>query len=186
MKIIRAKALKQVYYLFLAIVNLLLCVSPNSFFRVFILKLIGQKISWSASIHRGARIKSLVPGTLFIGNKSIINQRVILDNRGGLQIGNNVAISEYTKIYTASHDHSQIKRPIVRKPVIIENGAFIYSNSIILPGVTIQKNSVVAGGAVVTRNVMKYTIYGGNPAKEIKKINKIDFENNPYKYSWTP
>ena len=186
MKIIRGQAIKQVYYLFLAIVNLLLRVSPNSFFRVVILKLIGQNISWSSSIHRGARIKSLVPGTLSIGKKSIINQQVILDNRGGLQIGDNVAISEHTKIYTASHDHSQIKRPIIRKTVMIENGAFIYSNSIILPGVTIQKNSVVAGGAVVTRNVLQHTIVGGNPAKEIKKINKIDFENNPYKYSWTP
>ena len=39
----------------------------------------------------------------------------------------------------------------------------------IAPGVTIGEGSIVAMGSVVTKDVPKYSIVGGNPAKVIKQ-----------------
>ena len=58
----------------------------------------------------------------------------------------------------------------VIKPVHIKKGAWIAINVVILPGVTIGENAIVAAGSVVTKDVPPYTIVGGSPAKEIKRI----------------
>jgi len=55
-------------------------------------------------------------------------------------------------------------------PVHIKRGAWISVNCVILPGVTIGENAIVAAGAVVTKDIPPNTIYGGIPAKFIKKI----------------
>lgn len=53
-------------------------------------------------------------------------------------------------------------------PVSIGNNVWIGERAIILKGVSIGDNSVVAAGSVVTKDVPKNTIVGGNPAKIIK------------------
>ena len=55
--------------------------------------------------------------------------------------------------------------------ITIEDDVWIGSNVVILPNVTIGKGSIVAAGAVVTTNVIPFTIVGGIPAKEIGKRN---------------
>lgn len=58
------------------------------------------------------------------------------------------------------------------KEIIIEDNVWIGFNVIILKGVKIGKCSIIGAGSVVTKDVPEYSIYGGNPAKLIKKINK--------------
>lgn len=64
-------------------------------------------------------------------------------------------------------------------PVIVKDDVWIGVKAIIMSGVTINQGAIVAAGSVVTKNVVPYTIVGGNPAKEIKKrfsneiINKL-------------
>ena len=53
------------------------------------------------------------------------------------------------------------------------SNVYIGANAIILPGVEIGNFSVVGAGSVVTRNVPCYCVVAGNPAKIIKKIEKI-------------
>lgn len=54
--------------------------------------------------------------------------------------------------------------------VKICDNAWIGMNCIILKGVTIGKGAIVAAGSVVTKDVEPFTLVGGNPAKEIKKL----------------
>lgn len=53
--------------------------------------------------------------------------------------------------------------------IIIEDDVWIGSNCVILSGVTIGRGSVIGAGSVVTKNIPKYSIVGGNPAKIIRK-----------------
>jgi acetyltransferase-like isoleucine patch superfamily enzyme len=55
------------------------------------------------------------------------------------------------------------------KEVRIKEGAFIGTSSIIGKGVTIGARSIIAAGSVVTRSIPDEEIWGGNPAKFIKK-----------------
>lgn len=59
--------------------------------------------------------------------------------------------------------------PATKGNVIIGNDVWIGLNTTILSGVTIGDGAVIAAGSVVTKNVRPYEIWGGNPAKLIKK-----------------
>ena len=52
--------------------------------------------------------------------------------------------------------------------IVIEDDVWIGSNSVILSGVKIGRGAVIGAGSIVTKNVPKYAIVAGNPAKVIK------------------
>jgi len=55
-------------------------------------------------------------------------------------------------------------------PIIIGDDVFVGANSIILKGVTIGDRVIVGAGSVVTKSIPADEIWGGNPAKFIKRI----------------
>jgi len=57
-------------------------------------------------------------------------------------------------------------------PIVIGNDVFVGANTIILKGVTIGDRAIIGAGSVVTKNIPADEIWGGNPAKFIRKINK--------------
>jgi acetyltransferase-like isoleucine patch superfamily enzyme len=64
--------------------------------------------------------------------------------------------------------------------VYIKKGAWIGAGAILLPGVTIGEYSLVAAGAVVTKDVLPYTMVAGVPAKVIKELKEELDEQKEY------
>lgn len=62
-------------------------------------------------------------------------------------------------------------KEIADNPIFIGDNVWIGSRAIILKGVHIGDNAIIAAGAVVTKDVPANQLYGGNPAKFIKRIN---------------
>jgi len=93
-------------------------------------------------------------------------------------IGNNVAFvgkydHNYKEIGTPVRLASQIRDADyswhgLGSQVEIEDDVWIGYGSIIMSGVKIEKGSIIAAGSVVTKDVRKYTIVAGSPAKFIK------------------
>jgi acetyltransferase-like isoleucine patch superfamily enzyme len=66
-----------------------------------------------------------------------------------------------------------------RKGPIIQSGARIGGNAVLLPGKIVEKEAVVGAGAVVTKNVPQETVVVGVPAKYLRKTPKEQLlENN--------
>ncbi len=63
-----------------------------------------------------------------------------------------------------------------RQPVI-GNHVRICAGAIIIGGVTVGDNSIIAAGAVVTKDVPPGEIWGGVPAKFIKKVKGSSFDD---------
>lgn len=59
--------------------------------------------------------------------------------------------------------------PSTKGAVIIGNDVWIGRSVTILSGVTIGHGAIIAAGSVVTKNIGDYEIWGGNPAKIIRK-----------------
>ena len=97
---------------------------------------------------------------------------------GGLTIGNNVTISDGAKILTRSlcidsylENATKDERDHEDKSVWIDDGVWIATNAVVLPGVHITRNCIIAAGAVVNKSLTEENcIYGGVPAKKIKEL----------------
>jgi acetyltransferase-like isoleucine patch superfamily enzyme len=135
------------------------------------------KIGKKTSIHR--KFRFFRPEKITIGDHSVINYGVLFDGRGGLNIGNNVSVSEGVVILTGSHDIDSENFCDIYTRIIIEDYVFIGSYARILQGVTIKKGAVVGVGAVVTKDVEEFTVVGGIPAHFIKNRNRdLSYEIN--------
>jgi acetyltransferase-like isoleucine patch superfamily enzyme len=58
----------------------------------------------------------------------------------------------------------------LRRKFVIQDKVWIGAGVIVLQGVTIEEGAVIAAGAVVNKNVNRYTVVGGVPARFIKSI----------------
>ncbi|KRN41642.1 sugar O-acetyltransferase [Lactobacillus acetotolerans] len=132
-------------------------------------QIINQKISDSTTICTpfnidfGPRLK--------IGEHDYINQNCQFVDIGGITIKDNVWLAPNVTIASVNHSLNPKHRDhVFFEQVIINDDVWIGAGAIIVPGVTIGKGSVIAAGAVVTKDVAPYTLVGGVPAKEIKKI----------------
>ena len=115
-------------------------------------------------------------GKLIIGDNVGISEFCYFAIRGDVYIGDNVIFGPGVKVFTENHSFKLFDKHFrlqdeVRKNVVIGNNVWIGSNSIILPGVTIEDNAVIAAGSVVNKNINQGTLYGGIPAKQIKTLN---------------
>jgi acetyltransferase-like isoleucine patch superfamily enzyme len=107
-----------------------------------------------------------------VGRNVFVNQNCTFYDLGGLTIADDVMIGPNVSLITASHpvEPSQRRACVIGKPITIERNVWIAAGATIIGGVTVGENSVVAAGAVVTREVPRNTLVGGNPARVIRSI----------------
>jgi acetyltransferase-like isoleucine patch superfamily enzyme len=107
-----------------------------------------------------------------IGNNCQINENVFIQS---VKIGDNVMIAPGVAILSSKHNTERIDIPMNMQGELtdispeIKDDVWIGRNAIIMPGIIINKGSIIAAGAVVTKDTVEYSVYGGIPAKLIKK-----------------
>jgi len=155
---------------------------PSHYYRRFFYRLFGMKIGKGSTLHMWASFYNV--SNISIGEDSIIGERVVLDGRDKLKIGNHVDIATDVMIYNAQHDVKDENFCAVSAPVVIEDYVFIGPRAIILPGVTVKKGAVVGAGAVVTKDVEEGVIVGGVPAKQIGQREVKDLNYRLGRAAW--
>lgn len=104
---------------------------------------------------------------LSIGNNVVVHRHVLLDDRGGIAIGNDVSISDYVNIYSHSHDIYDIHN-ISTPETRIGNGVRITYHATVLAGVKVGDQAMIGTSSVVTRDIEPNHIVVGIPAKVVK------------------
>ncbi|MBI5663320.1 MAG: acetyltransferase [Ignavibacterium album] len=143
--------------------------SPKYFryWRIFLLRLFGAKVDWSAFIYPTAKI--YIPWLLTMEGRSCLGPYSEVYNLGPVKIKNFATISQYVYICNGTHDLSDSKLPLMIGDILIGENVFIGAKALILPGIKIGDGAVIGAGSVVTKDVESYTIVGGNPARFLKK-----------------
>ena len=102
-----------------------------------------------------------------VGDNVVVHRHVLLDDRGGIVLGDNVSISDYANIY--SHTHSIVEqREVTNATTVIESGVRITYHATVLAGVHVHEQGMVGAMAVATKDVRPYHVYVGIPAKSVR------------------
>ena len=102
-----------------------------------------------------------------VGDNVVVHRHVLLDDRGGIRLGNNVSISDYANIY--SHTHSIVEqRDVTNATTVLEDGVRVTYHATVLAGVHVGEQGMVGAVAVATKDVRPYHVNVGIPAKSVR------------------
>jgi acetyltransferase-like isoleucine patch superfamily enzyme len=102
-----------------------------------------------------------------VGDNCVVHRHVLLDDRGGIVMGNNVSVSDYANIY--SHTHSIVdQRDVTNAVTVLGDGVRITYHATVLAGVHVQEEGMVGAVAVATKDVEAYHVNVGIPAKSVR------------------
>ncbi len=104
---------------------------------------------------------------LEVGDDVVVHRHVLLDDRGGIELGNRVSISDYANIY--SHTHSIVdQKDVTNAATVLEDDVRITYHATVLAGVRVNRNAMVGAMAVATKDVRAFHVNVGIPAKSIR------------------
>ncbi len=135
-------------------------------FEIILLKLFGAKIGKNCRIYSSAKI--IIPYNLIMEDGAVIADRVIIQNTAKIHIKKNAIVSQGSYLCAGSHDITKKSFDYVRKPIIIEENAWVAAECFVGPGVTVAEGSVLGARTVLFKNTNPWTVWVGNPAKYVK------------------
>ncbi len=120
---------------------------------------------------------------IYIGRYVHISRFVSIIGGGELYLGDYTVLADGTRILTGTdtyHNGSRMstclpleQRNVKVSFVRIEKDAFIGTNSIVHPGVTIGEGAVIGSNSLVLKDIEPWTINVGSPCKVIGKRPKV-------------
>ena len=158
----------------LMIGNVIPGVSDLNRFRRPFYRMAGMKIGHDTIIVGPVSMPADMDGFVEIGHHTYLNALSRFSpNRSGIRIGNHCLIGPRVSFECGGHHiiYDEVNgRGCTSKKIEIQDRVWIGASATILQGVTIGRQSVIAAGAVVTCNIPPNTVWGGVPAKQIRKI----------------
>ena len=151
----------------------------NSFLSGTHFYTIKRKLLNTIGIHCGKETR--VVGPLFLGNVSQVSfgdgvwvgREFKVYGNGSVTIGNNIDIAPDVAFVTGSHEISDSSRRAgdgLSYHISVEDGCWIGTRSTILGNTTVKGGCIIAAGAIVNRSTDANSIYGGVPARLIRKL----------------
>lgn len=142
--------------------------TPNqlNFWRIFVLRLFGAKISGRPYVAPSARIT--MPWNITLEHRACLAPGSELYALGPIVMRERCTLSQHGYVCTGSHDITAEELPLVVGPVEIGADAFIFAFVFVAPGISIGEGAVIGACSVVTKDMPAWTICAGSPCKPIK------------------
>lgn len=143
--------------------------------RVFLLRLFGAKVAWSARIYGSVRI--WYPANLSMGPLSTLGPGVECYSMGQIHLGSHVVVSQRAHLCAGSHKVDDPNFQIYALPIHLGADAWICAEAFVGPGVTVGEGAVLAARGVAFTDLESWKIYRGNPAQLLR--DRAQFRRQP-------
>lgn len=115
-------------------------------------------------------------GRLEIGDGTSIAGWCVLSAALDVRIGRKVLFAR--NVYIADHRHgfgdphtAILDQPIEDlRPVVVEDGAWLGQNVVLLPGVTVGRGAVVGANSVIREDVPPRCVVAGSPGRVVRRL----------------
>jgi putative colanic acid biosynthesis acetyltransferase WcaF len=144
-------------------------------FRCWLLRRFGARIGSNTFIYSSARI--WFPWHLTIGSNAGIGFDALIYNLDTVDIGDFATVSQRVHVNTGSHDYADPTFPLITRPVIIGDGAFIGADAYVGWGVSIGRMAVIGARSVVVSDMPDFTVCVGHPCQPLKRYTMKNSED---------
>jgi putative colanic acid biosynthesis acetyltransferase WcaF len=158
--------------------SLLFKTSPNPFhkWRILLIRIFGGNISGKARISPKAIIT--MPWNLEMDDYATLGPYAICYSTAPIKIGKQATVSQYSYLCSGTHDYEDAHFTLYALPIVIDDNAWVAADVFVGPGVTIGEGSVIGSRSSVYKDIPKWKVCVGNPAKPVKdRIIKRDRKN---------
>ena len=99
-----------------------------------------------------------------VGDGVTVHRHVLLDDRGGIVLGNGVSLADYSNVYSHSHDIGDA-REIETPATILGDGVRVTYHATVLAGVHMAPDAMLGALGVATRDIGSGEVALGIPAR---------------------
>ncbi len=141
---------------------------PLHGFRAGLLKLFGATIPTPFQVVIFPTAKITFPWKLTLAPRSMVGPRVILYNLAPITLQRGANVSQNCHLCAGTHDFNRWAMPLVTRPIVIGENAWLGADVFVGPGVTVGELCVVGARSVVVKDLPPRTIGVGSPCRPVK------------------
>jgi putative colanic acid biosynthesis acetyltransferase WcaF len=135
---------------------------PLYAWRRWLLRLFGANVGKGVIIRQTARVT--YPWKVTLGDHCWIGDHAEIYSLAPISIGNHAVVSQRSYLCAGTHDIHDLTFPLVGRPIVVGDEAWIATDCFVAPGVTIGAGSIVAARSTVLRDIPDAVIVAGSPA----------------------
>ena len=140
---------------------------PLHAWRAFLLRCFGARLGRSCYVYPRARIWA--PWNLVCEDVATVGDEAVVYNPQQVHLGSHAIVSQQAYLCGATHDCDDAGFRLIAAPISIGPYAWICARAVVQPGVTVAEGAVLGLGGIATKDLEPWTVYGGVPARRIRK-----------------
>lgn len=140
---------------------------PMHRWRIFLLRIFGGKVHWTAHVYSSASI--WYPPHLTMEENSCLGSDSRCYCMAPILIKKDAVVSQGAHLCAGSHDIQDSHFQLIVKPISLGVGSWVAAEAFVGPGVTVGDRAVVGARSVLFKDAISDSVYIGNPAAFLKK-----------------
>lgn len=144
---------------------------PMHKWRAMLLRMFGARLGKGVVVHGSVSIWD--PRNLDMAERSSFGPRVICYNMARISVGAYAVISQGAHLCAGTHMIDDSSFQLISRPIEIARLAWVAADAFVGPGVSIGEGAVLGARAVATKDVPAWTVWAGNPARQIRERPKF-------------
>ena len=141
---------------------------PLHGFRARLLRLFGADIPSPGQVVIFPTAKITFPWRLVLAPRSMVERNVTLYNLAPITLRRGANLSQNCLLCAGTHDFMTWDMPLIARPIVIGENAWLGADVFVGPGVTVGELCVVGARSVVVRDLPPRKICVGHPCRPIK------------------
>ena len=141
---------------------------PLHGWRALLLRLFGATIPDPFAVVIFPTAKITFPWKLTLAPRTMVGPHVTLYDLAPIILQRGANLSQNCHLCAGTHDYLRWDMPLITKPIVIGENAWLGADVFVGPGVTIGALCVVGARSVVMKDLPPHTIGAGQPCRPIK------------------
>ncbi|HTZ19595.1 MAG TPA: putative colanic acid biosynthesis acetyltransferase [Opitutaceae bacterium] len=141
---------------------------PLHRWRAWLLRRFGADIPAPGQVVVFPTVRVMFPWKLTLAPRTMLGPAVNVYNLARVTLLRGANVSQHCHLCAGTHDYTRWSMPLVTRPIVLGENAWLGADVFVGPGVTIGELCVVGARSVVVKDLPPRTVCAGQPCQPLK------------------